>query len=285
MARMQPIVAGHARAGRSLTKPVVSALHDIDGGRAEGAGGYNRRSVPPAPSNADTPPLSTANTELSSRPPGRGLLRGTAIAAIVLLFILVPFVLFERDVNDWALQRLRPSAPPSSIAAVVVALLAADVVLPVPSSLVSTASGVSLGFVLGVAASVCGMTLGALAGYLLGRTLGLPIAGHFMSSRDLEIVSARLRSRTTGALVAMRAVPVLAEGSVLMAGVLRVDPWRFFISTFFANVGISVAYGAVGALALSVNSFALAFAGAIAIPAVILGVAGRVARRQVRRSI
>ena len=207
------------------------------------------------------------------------------MAAIVLLFILVPFALFEQGVNDWTLQQFRSSARPAWIAAVVVVLLAADVVLPVPSSLVSTASGASLGFAFGAAASIFGMTLGALAGYLLGRTLGLPIASRLVSSRDLEIASARLRRRTMAALVVMRAVPVLAEGSVLMAGVFRVDPWRFFVSTLFANVGISVAYSAVGALALSVNSFALAFAGAIAIPAVILVVVGRRERRQAARAI
>jgi uncharacterized membrane protein YdjX (TVP38/TMEM64 family) len=194
------------------------------------------------------------------------------MGAVVLLFILLPFALFERGVTDWTLQQFRSSGETAWVAGVVVALLAADVVLPVPSSLVSTASGASLGFVLGLTASVCGMTLGTLAGYLLGRTLGLPIARRLVSGSEIEIASRRLQRRTTGALVVMRAVPVLAEASVLMAGVFRVDPWRFFISTFLANVGISAAYCAVGALALSLNSFALAFAGAIAIPAAILGV-------------
>ena len=209
----------------------------------------------------------------------RRVLRWTTVGAIVVLFVMVPFVLFEGGISGWTLQQFRSNTHPGWIAAVVVSLLAADVVLPVPSSLVSTASGASLGFVFGVAASVCGMTIGALAGYLIGRTLGLPIASRLVSSGDVEIVSGRLRHRAMHALVVMRAIPVLAEGSVLMAGVFRVDPWRFFLSTFLANIGISVAYGAVGALALSVNSFAVAFAGAIAIPAVILSVADRWERR------
>lgn len=208
-------------------------------------------------------------------PPAHRLLRWTAVGAIVVLFVLLPFVVFERGINDWTVQQFRTSTQPAWTAGIVVALLAADVVLPIPSSLVSTAAGARLGFLLGAAASACGMTVGVLVGYLLGRTLGLPIARRLVSTQDLEIVSERLRRRAVEGLVMMRAVPVLAEGSVLMAGVLRINPWPFFVSTFLANLGISVAYCSVGALALSMNSFALAFAGAIAVPAVMLRVVRR----------
>jgi len=133
---------------------------------------------------------------------------------------------------------------------------------------VSTAAGASLGFMLGAVTSTAGMTLCSEIGYLLGRWLGLPIVGRIVPKEALDIASDRLGGRATGALVIMRAVPVLAEASVVMAGVLRVNPTRFLVTTLFANIGISIAYCAVGALAFEVNSFIPAFAGAIAVPGV-----------------
>lgn len=198
-------------------------------------------------------------------------LRWTLVGVLILTAIIVPFVLLDREITSWSLRWIRAEARAPWVFAAVLALLAADVVLPVPSSLVSTAAGASLGFVLGSVASAAGMTLSSQIGYMLGRRFGLPLVSRIVSTDALTIASRRLAGRAIGALVIMRAVPVLAEASVVMAGVFGVNPTGFFLSTFCANVGISIAYCAVGALALKMNSFLAAFAGAIAVPVVALG--------------
>jgi len=195
-------------------------------------------------------------------------LRWVLVGALISIVILVPFVLLDREVTSWSLRWMAAEARGSWMVAAVLTLLAADIVLPVPSSLVSTAAGASLGFMLGAVTSTAGMTLCSELGYLLGRWMGLPIVGRIVPKEALDIASDRLGGRATGALVIMRAVPVLAEASVVMAGVLRVNPTRFLVTTLFANIGISIAYCAVGALAFEVNSFIPAFAGAIAVPGV-----------------
>jgi uncharacterized membrane protein YdjX (TVP38/TMEM64 family) len=209
-------------------------------------------------------------------PEGAAVIEGSTprwilVAALLLVGILVPFALLDREMTVWSLRWVSGEAQTPWIFVAVVALLAADVVLPVPSSLVSTAAGASLGFALGSVASIAGMTLCAQVGYLAGRRIGARIVCRIVSSNALTIASQRLEDRATTALIIMRPVPVLAEASVLMAGVLRVNPIRFFVTTFLANIGISVAYCAVGALALEWNSFVAAFAGAITVPAVAIG--------------
>ncbi len=67
-------------------------------------------------------------------------------------------------------------------------------------------------------------------------------------------------------------VPVLAEASVLFAGMSKMNFRRFLIISTLSNLGISIVYAAVGAYSVSENSFLLAFAGAIIIPAVAKGV-------------
>jgi uncharacterized membrane protein YdjX (TVP38/TMEM64 family) len=138
-------------------------------------------------------------------------------------------------------------------------LLALDVLLPVPSSLVSTAAGAMLGFWGGVASSWLGMTAGCLLGYWLGTRAPL--------SADMERV-ARARNRYGDlALVLFRAVPVLAEASVLFAGFTRMPRARFLRVTALSNLGISAAYAGAAVYSARKESFLLAFGGAMAIPA------------------
>jgi uncharacterized membrane protein YdjX (TVP38/TMEM64 family) len=162
----------------------------------------------------------------------------------------------------------------------VVVLLGADIVLPVPSSLVSTAAGAFLGFLPGLAASVLGMTLCSQVGYWLGRTSGLALARCLVAAGDIERAAHYLETRGDWALAAARAVPVLAEASVFVAGALGIGPARFLAVTLLANLAISAVYCAVGAAALESRSFLLAFAGATIVP----GIAMRLVRRARRQA-
>jgi membrane protein DedA with SNARE-associated domain len=69
-------------------------------------------------------------------------------------------------------------------------------------------------------------------------------------------------------IVITRPVPVLAEASVLFAGMSRMPTGQFMLLTMLSNLGISAVYAAVGAFSANANSFLLAFAGSILIPLV-----------------
>jgi uncharacterized membrane protein YdjX (TVP38/TMEM64 family) len=62
-------------------------------------------------------------------------------------------------------------------------------------------------------------------------------------------------------------VPVLAEASVFLAGLARMPFGRFAWITGLSNLGISAVYAAAGAFAARRESFLLAFAAAVLIPA------------------
>ena len=91
---------------------------------------------------------------------------------LILAVILVPFALFGGAIAEWTGDFLRSSPAKLEAALVIVILLAMDVLLPVPSSLVGTASGYLLGFLPGAVISLLGMTGGCLAGYWLGAGCG-----------------------------------------------------------------------------------------------------------------
>lgn len=199
-------------------------------------------------------------------------MRWTLIWIALIVFVLVPFFLFEDRFNALAETITRGDTARWLVASSIFALLALDVILPVPSSIVSTAAGVLLGFWAGVAIIWIGMMVGGVFGYALGAR-ATDIARRFVGGEGLvraERLAARYGDWT---ILVCRPVPVLAEASVIFAGIIRAPFRRFVWLTAWSNLGIALGYAAFGAFSMRVDSFLLAFLGALIIPGIIMGIA------------
>ena len=201
----------------------------------------------------------------------------------MLALVLVPFALAGGAADAAAEAWVRGlAARPAAVAAAVVALLAADVVAPVPSSVVATLAGAALGVLGGALAAWAGLTLGCGLGYALGRRAGRRPAQALLGAADLARMEAAWARWGDGALVVARAVPVLAEATVLFAG-LSAMPWRRFAArTALANAGVALAYAAVGAWAVSGPSFLFAVGLSVALPGAAMALARRPPGRRAR---
>lgn len=197
-------------------------------------------------------------------------MRWAIFGAVVLAAILVPFALFEAEVAAATGVLVSAERPRAAVTAGVIGLLALDVVLPVPSSIVSTAAGSLLGIPLGIATTWLGMSAGCALGYALGRA-GRPVLGR----GDLARGEAAARRFGDWAIVACRAVPVLAEASVIVAGAARMPLARFALLCGLSNLAIAAVYGTLGGLAAGTGSFALAFAASVIVPAIAIGFSRR----------
>lgn len=185
---------------------------------------------------------------------------------LVLAVPIVPFLLFGEQVED-VLEDWRRSPPPAAVVAgAVVALLATDIFLPIPSSLVSTMAGWELGAPLGAAAAWLGMSLGACVGFVLARQYGQPLVVWLSRQRDLARTR-RLAERFGPALLILgRGVPVLAEATVLLVGMHGMSWRRFLPPVLLSNLGLGVAYAAFGQIAERHQWLPLALAVSIALP-------------------
>ena len=76
------------------------------------------------------------------------------------------------------------------------------------------------------------------------------------------------------AIVVCRPIPVLAESSVVFAGLVGSPVRPFIWMTTLSNLGIALAYAAVGAFSMEMQSFLLTFAAALALPGIAM-LAGR----------
>jgi len=193
------------------------------------------------------------------------MLRWLIIGTLLLAAILVPFALFEGTFERLGARLMSGDLAGWPAAALISGFLALDVVLPVPSSMVSTAAGAVMGLARGTAVVWAGMMAGSVLGYALGaRATG--VTGRFVGADSLARAERVAAMYGDWAIVVCRPVPVLAEASVVLAGLVH-TPWpRFLALTAASNLGIALAYAAIGAYSMSAGSFLLTFAGAIILP-------------------
>ncbi len=196
----------------------------------------------------------------------RSLAKWSCWTAVLLAAILVPYFLYEDPISSWSQAFLDREDSRWFVGAVLGGLLAADLVLPVPSSVLSTSAGYLLGLWTGSLVTWTGMTAGCLIGYGLGATAGQKLTRRFVGDDELARASLARNRFGDWMIVICRAVPVLAEASVLFAGVTRMPLRRFVMLAALSNLGIALTYSAVGAYAFQAESFLLAFGGAIILP-------------------
>jgi uncharacterized membrane protein YdjX (TVP38/TMEM64 family) len=210
----------------------------------------------------------------------RRALRWTLVALALLALVIVPFVVWERPLEAWSAALLASSSGRGLFAFAVTLLLALDVVLPIPSSVVAAAAVVAVGPVLGAASIWLGLSSGAALGYALGRSGGRALVRRTVGDRELaraERLTERLGSIV---LVVGRGVPVLAEASTLLAGALAMPLGRFALVVGASNLGLALAYALLSRVEWFAGPrFLLPFGLGILVPALALVVLRLVERR------
>lgn len=137
-------------------------------------------------------------------------------------------------------------------------LLVADVLLPVPSSLVMIAHGVLFGIWWGTLLSWGGSVGATLVGFAIGRRGG-KLMDRCLSRHDRERADSLLRRWGGLAIIITRPVPVLAETTAIIAGSTAMS-WRMMlISAIAGSLPPALVYAVVGAKATSLNEGFLVF--------------------------
>lgn len=209
--------------------------------------------------------------------------RALAVAAVVttsaLLIVFGATVALDLPVLRDPSPSMR--GPGAAAAAVGVLLLVADVLVPVPSSLVMVANGALFGAVAGTALSVAG-SVGAVT---VGYAIGAGAASRRSTARGGAGPSAARATLDRWGVLAVavtRPVPVLAEATSILAGVAGL-PLRWVVVAATAGaVPVTAAYAVAGASDDPVANGLAVFAGACAAGLVLVAgrdVAGRVAAR------
>lgn len=190
------------------------------------------------------------------------------LALLAVAVPLVPFLAFGTRLDHAVAGWLDPPPAPQVLAAIEVGVLAADLLLPVPSSMVATLGGAHLGVVIGTACAWLGMTAGAMVGWWLGRTAGAASLSS-LTIAEQERLTRQQRRFGPLAVVLTRPLPLVAEAAALMAGASGMS-WRdFLIAAGSGNLAIALVWSLAGALGRQADSLQWVLMGSLAVPVAI----------------
>lgn len=151
-----------------------------------------------------------------------------------------------------------------------VGLLIADVLLPVPSTIVMTALGAIHGIVIGTLLSLVGNLGAAAFGFWLGRRKD-GVIGRYVSTDDRIAASAFIRDWGAVGIILSRPIPILAESVAILAGTSPAVSWpKLMICALIGALPASFIYAWAGAQAITLQSGLYVFAGVILVASIFL---------------
>ena len=191
------------------------------------------------------------------------------VVAVVMALLLVPLAtlavwgeLGAAWIADWETNR----PPPEWIAAALVGLLAADILLPVPSGPLITLAASQLGYLSAFFWSWTGLNLGAIAAFAAARWGGKRTAARLARSEDLQALNSMANRNLPLLILITRPLPMLAEVTVLVLGLLGGN-WRAFLySVVLANALVAASFTLLGVYAAENDLIISAVAFSVAVP-------------------
>ena len=193
-------------------------------------------------------------------------LRWTFLFLGLTALIIIPFIVYGQEFEEYSGLLFSKKLHSAAIVATIIALLTADIFLPIPSSIVGVFSGYSLGLCGGAAANWCGLMLGSTLAYAFGAGFKSTLGNRLFSAHELSQAKFLASKIGDSGLVLVRAVPVLAELSTIGAGFTGFPARRYFVLMALSNLGLATAYAYIGSLTRESGGFAIFFGASIILP-------------------
>lgn len=153
-------------------------------------------------------------------------------------------------------------------AAAVVGLLAIDIFIPVPSSIVMVLSGAAFGVWWGALLAFVGSLGGEWLGFELARRYGAGLSSRFIGdAAEVRRLNHILVTHGAAAVVVTRALPVVMETMSIVAGVSTMPRLTFLVASAIGTAPIVVVYAYAGAMSRETGSLVPAVVILIAVAA------------------
>lgn len=176
--------------------------------------------------------------------------RTIALIAIVAAFVIGSKLLIENvlgfSFEPWARAWMANAG--MSGAAAVVGLLAVDIFIPVPSSIVMILSGAAFGVVWGSVLAFFGSIGGEWLGFELARKYGTALSTRFIGDEaERRRLNDALITHGAAAIAVTRALPVVMETMSIVAGLSPMRRSTFLIASTIGTAPIVIIYAYAGA--------------------------------------
>jgi uncharacterized membrane protein YdjX (TVP38/TMEM64 family) len=165
-------------------------------------------------------------------------------------FILVPFLIWGEQMDEYLPKMVENKRTVLSIALTGVVLLTLDVFLPLPSSIISISLCLLLGPLGGASAVFVGMIGSFTLGYLAGRLAPATHIRTWVGPDTWDWITNRQQTPGMLWIAATRPIPVLAEVTAILAGTLRFPLGRSFLAAGSSSALAAAAYGGAAWMSL-----------------------------------
>lgn len=176
--------------------------------------------------------------------------RWLGLTVLVVALVIGSKLLLENvlgiDTEAAATAWLGAAGPGSAL--LIVALLAADVFLPVPSSVVMVLSGAAFGVVQGALLALAGSVLGEWLGFELVRRYGRGVATRMVGADDLARFGRFFERHGAAAVVVTRPLPIVMETMSVVAGLAGMHRTTFLVASVAGTLPIAVLYAYAGSV-------------------------------------
>lgn len=152
-----------------------------------------------------------------------------------------------------------------------IGLLLADLLLPIPGTVVMSALGAVYGFWIGGLIAVVGSMLAGVLGYGAGRFFNEDLAKRWLGERDFERGNSLFRGGGAWVVAMSRALPILPEVLACMAGLLRMPFGKFCLALACGCVPMGFLFAWIGTVGRGNPEWGLAFS--LGVPALLWGAA------------
>ena len=173
---------------------------------------------------------------------------------ITIMSIIIVFLVFENLEGYFSDTLNALSKHPFQFAAVSFSILMADIVLPVPSSIVMYVNGYVLGTVLGAFVSLLSLLVSALIGYYLGKITSLGL-----KATSDEHANTILSKYGTVAILMSRGIPILSESICIVCGYNNMPLKKYLILNLIGYIPLCVLYAFCGSIGYDENNFLISF--------------------------
>ncbi|MEY3394228.1 MAG: hypothetical protein RL346_464 [Verrucomicrobiota bacterium] len=155
-------------------------------------------------------------------------------------------------------------------------LLLADLLFPIPGTVVMSALGAVYGFWLGGLIAAGGAILAGMLGYGVGRFFDERFTKKWLGETDFDR-GRRLFEKNGAWVVAIsRALPILPEVLACMAGLLRMPFGTYLLALACGSIPMGFLFSWIGVMGRSQPSWGLAFS--LGVPALLWGAAAWIRR-------
>jgi len=203
------------------------------------------------------------------RAPNRGVqwLRLASVLVLLTLCVLIPFALWGDALGHAAAAWMDRPHSATVVATLGIVLLVADVLLPIPGSVVGMALCWTLGPIWGGISLAIGLTLSFALGYVLGRLAPEQRIRQWVGRGLWDALGRNARHHALWWIVLARPLPLLAEMSALLAGVWRVPPLRALGAGALSSCTVAALYAGSVWMGLNAPGVGIALLATLALPA------------------